>query len=94
MTLVTEQVSVNESERIWLRSREIELDYKNVDHVYDSTDKNSDTLDQLNEAPGSVDTITTQLKSTEPVSTVMWFFQNRKFKKVQISTMTQMIIFF
>jgi hypothetical protein len=83
VTLVTEQVSVTEQEKLFLQRKSFNLNYKNVKtHVSVQTDKDADSFSQTNGSSGSVNSLTVQLKGSGKTSAIMWAFQNRRFKNI------------
>jgi hypothetical protein len=73
LTLVTEQISLTEQERMYMRTKSITTDYKNLKTLF-TVQTDSDNNDSISKS-------TTQLKNpSEKISVICWCFQNRRFK--------------
>ena len=84
VTLVTEQITLTDQERIFLRHKPFSIKYKTVEKRQSvQPDKDADTFSQTGIASGSVDQLTTKLNNTRPVSLIGWFFQNRRFLNIE-----------
>lgn len=94
LVLVTEQVTLPERERIYVQRNPFSLVYKTIERkLIAPTDKDADTFSQTGGSTGSVSQITVQLKNERPVSSVAWFFQNRRFTQVSVGDTTNSNLF-
>lgn len=80
VTLVTEQVTLSDQERLYIQRRPFSIRYKMVERMKSAqTDKTAQTTTQNTGVTGSAPILTLDLESGSPVSTIGWFFQNRRF---------------
>jgi len=87
LTLVSEQVTLSDQERLYIQRRPFSLRYMTIERIKSAqTDKTAQTTTQTSGASGSVPILTVQLGSTAPVCVAGWFFQNRRFIKTATDT--------
>lgn len=88
LTLISEQVTLSDQERLYIQRRPFSLQYKTISRMKSTqTDKTAQTTTQTSGATGSVSTLSVQLESAVPVSLLGWFFQNRRFVKTAPDTL-------
>ena len=87
VTLVTEQVTVTDRERLFIQRNPLTLEYKSLQSLVTvQTDKDADSVSQsATSTGGSVDSLTTQIKSSRKTGCIVWLFQNRRFKNILAS---------
>tara|TARA_B110000977_G_scaffold184599_1_gene248557 strand:+ start:7654 stop:9099 length:1446 start_codon:yes stop_codon:yes gene_type:complete len=83
VTLVTEQVSLSEQERLFMSKSPLTFRYKNIQPLISvQTDTDANSISQTSDTSGSVDSLTVQLKGSRKTSAILWTFQNRRFKNL------------
>lgn len=83
VTLVTEQITLTDREKLFIQRTPLTLTYKNIKTLVSvQTDKDADSFSQVDGTSGSVDSLTTQLKGSDKTSAIIWTFQNRRFKNI------------
>lgn len=81
LSLITEQVTLTEQERLFMQQSPQTIIYKHIEPLVTvQTDKDAESFSQAQGISGSVDSLTIQLKGNRKTSAVMWTFQNRRFK--------------
>ena len=86
VTLVTEQISLTDQERVFLKRNPLTLTYKNIQPLVTiQTDVNAETFSQTQGASGSVDSLTVQLIGKKKTSAIAWTLRNQRFSKLASS---------
>tara|TARA_B110000858_G_scaffold76938_1_gene89161 strand:+ start:275 stop:1720 length:1446 start_codon:yes stop_codon:yes gene_type:complete len=81
LTLVTEQVTLTEQERLFMQRNPKTVSYKHIEPLVTvQTDKDANSFSQAQSSGGSVDSLTIQLKGNRKTSAIVWTFQDRRFK--------------
>lgn len=87
LTLVTEQVTLNEPERLFVQRNPSTFTYKSIKNMLTvQTDLDSDTFSQTGQTSGSKNTpFNVQLKNNEKNHSIFWTFRNRRFTSLSSS---------
>ena len=94
VSLVTEQITVTERERLYIQRNPQKITYKNIEPMVTvQTDENADSFSQVDGPNSSANTVSVQLKSKKRTSTVLWAFQNRRFKTSTASDSINSLLF-
>ena len=86
ITLVTEQVSLSDQERLFIQRSPMTLTYNNIQPLITvQTDVNAEAFSQSGGVSESVNSLTVQLKSQRKTSAIVWTFRNQRFVKTEAS---------